>query len=68
MGCLIGAELTEQFEGRARDFLLAGQEHGVMVLVAGASVIRFTPSLIIPEADIKEGLKRFEHAVAQVVG
>lgn len=67
-GCLLGAELNEKFEGRARDFLLAGQEHGVMVLVAGASVIRFTPSLIIPQEDVKEGLQRFEQAVAQVVG
>ena len=67
-GCLIGAELSEQFEGRARDFLLAGQEHGVMVLIAGANVIRFTPSLIIPEGDMKEGLQRFEKAVAQVAG
>lgn len=67
-GCLIGAELSEQYEGRARDFLLAGQEHGVMVLIAGANVIRFTPSLIIPEGDMKEGLQRFEKAVAQVAG
>jgi acetylornithine/N-succinyldiaminopimelate aminotransferase len=67
-GCLLGAELSEKYEGRARDFLLAGQEHGVMVLVAGASVIRLTPSLIIPQEDIKEGLQRFEKAVAQIVG
>lgn len=67
-GCLIGAELSEKFEGRAKDFLLAGQEHGVMVLIAGANVIRLTPSLVIPEDDVKEGLKRFEKAVAQVVG
>lgn len=67
-GCLLGAELSEKFAGRARDFLLAGQEHGVMVLVAGASVIRLTPSLIIPQEDIKEGLQRFEKAVAQIVG
>jgi acetylornithine/N-succinyldiaminopimelate aminotransferase len=67
-GCLLGAELSDKFEGRARDFLLAGQEHGVMVLVAGANVIRLTPSLIIPEEDIKEGLQRFEKAVAQVIG
>ena len=67
-GCLLGAELSEKYEGRARDFLLAGQEHGVMVLIAGASVIRLTPSLVIPQEDIKEGLQRFEQAVAQVIG
>ena len=38
-----------------------------MSLVAGANVVRFTPSLVIPEADIAEGLARFERAVAKVV-
>ncbi|MDV6327633.1 aspartate aminotransferase family protein [Idiomarina sp. PL1-037] len=67
-GLLLGAAMNEEYEGRARDFLLAGQEHGVMVLIAGANVVRFTPSLVISEEDIKEGLQRFEKAVAQVVG
>lgn len=66
-GCLIGAELSDSYAGRAKDFMLAGQEHGVMVLIAGANVLRFTPSLIIPEDDVKEGLQRLEKAVAQVV-
>ena len=67
-GLLLGAAMNKEYEGRARDFLLAGQEHGVMVLIAGANVVRFTPSLVISEEDIKEGLQRFEKAVAQVVG
>lgn len=67
-GLLLGAELAEKYEGKARDFLTAGGEEGVMVLIAGPSVIRFTPSLIVPEADIEEGLARFERAVAKVVG
>ena len=67
-GLLLGAAMNKEYEGRARDFLLAGQEHGVMVLIAGANVVRFTPSLVIYEEDIKEGLQRFEKAVAQVVG
>lgn len=67
-GLLLGAALNEEYEGRARDFLLAGQEHGVMVLIAGANVVRFAPSLVISEEDVKEGLQRFEKAVAQVVG
>ncbi len=67
-GMLLGAELADQYEGKARDFLNAGGEEGVMVLVAGPSVIRFTPSLVIPEADIHEGLARFERAIAKVVG
>ncbi|MFC0445656.1 aspartate aminotransferase family protein [Pseudidiomarina halophila] len=67
-GLLIGAELSDKYEGKARDFLNAGADEGVMVLVAGPNVIRFTPSLIIPEADVIEGLARFEKAVAKLVG
>ncbi|ALO44626.1 aspartate aminotransferase family protein [Pseudoalteromonas phenolica] len=66
-GLLLGAVLNEQFEGRARDFLVASMKHGLMTLVAGTNVVRFTPSLVIEEDDIKAGLARFELAVADVV-
>lgn len=66
-GLLLGAALNDQFKGKAREFLVAAAEHGLMVLVAGTDVVRFTPSLVIPEADIAEGMQRFEKAVAQVV-
>ena len=66
-GLLLGGVVTEQYKGRAKDFLVAGVKEGVMSLVAGADVVRFTPSLVIPEADIREGMARFEKAVAAVV-
>ena len=66
-GLLLGAVLNSKFEGRARDFLVASTKHGLMSLVAGTNVVRFTPSLVIPIEDIKEGLARFEKAVADVV-
>ncbi|MBB1360660.1 MULTISPECIES: aspartate aminotransferase family protein [unclassified Shewanella] len=66
-GLLIGAVLNEQYEGRSRDFLVASVAEGLMSLMAGANVVRFAPSLVIPEADIAEGLLRFERAVAKVV-
>ena len=66
-GLLLGAVLNSKFEGRARDFLVASTKHGLMSLVAGINVVRFTPSLVIPLEDIKEGLARFEKAVADVV-
>jgi len=66
-GLLIGAVLNDKFEGRARDFLVASANNGLMNLVAGMNVIRFTPSLVIPFEDIKEGLTRFEKAVSDVV-
>ncbi len=66
-GLLLGAVLNEQYQGRSREFLLASVDNGLMTLMAGANVVRFTPSLIIPESDIAEGLARFEKAVAKVV-
>ncbi|RLV58126.1 aspartate aminotransferase family protein [Parashewanella curva] len=66
-GLLIGGVLNSKYEGRAKEFLVAAMEEGVMSLVAGANVVRFTPSLVIPEADIVEGLARYERAIAKVV-
>ncbi|WP_343711689.1 bifunctional acetylornithine/succinyldiaminopimelate transaminase [Kosakonia radicincitans] len=67
MGLLIGAELAAPFKGRARDFLYAAADAGVMVLNAGPDVMRFAPSLVIDEQDIDEGMRRFASAVEKVV-
>lgn len=66
-GMLLGAALNEKFKGRSRDFLLASADLGLFVLMAGTDVVRFAPSLVIPDADILEGMARFEQAVAKVV-
>ncbi|MDF2178665.1 aspartate aminotransferase family protein [Aliiglaciecola sp. CAU 1673] len=66
-GLLLGAVLNDNYQGRSRDFLVASTAEHLMVLIAGANVVRFAPSLIIPDEDIKEGLARFERAVAKVV-
>ena len=66
-GLLLGGALNEKYQGRARDFLVAATAEKLMCLVAGTNVVRFAPSLIIPDADIQEGLTRFERAVAKVV-
>lgn len=66
-GLLIGAALNDKFAGRAREFLVAAAEEQLMCLIAGANVVRFTPSLIIPDEEIQQGLARFERAVAKVV-
>ncbi|MGF1713429.1 aspartate aminotransferase family protein [Photobacterium chitinilyticum] len=65
-GLLLGAALNEEWQGRARDILLAAGEEGLMVLVAGANVVRFTPSLVIDKADIDEGMARLECAIAKL--
>lgn len=67
MGLLIGAELKPQHHGRARDFLYAAADAGVMVLNAGPDVMRFVPSLVIDESDIDEGMARFAQAVQRVL-
>lgn len=66
-GMLLGCALNSDYQGKARDFLVESTKAGLMCLVAGANVVRFAPSLIIPDEDIKEGLARFEKAVAAVV-
>ncbi|WP_414829511.1 aspartate aminotransferase family protein [Alteromonas sp. H39] len=65
-GMLLGCALNDDYQGRARDFLVASADEKLMCLVAGMNVIRFAPSLIIPEEDIREGMARFERAVATV--
>lgn len=66
-GMLLGCALNEKYQGRARDFMMAATKEHLMCLIAGANVIRFAPSLVIPDEDIKEGLARFERAVTAVV-
>lgn len=66
-GLLLGCVMNEQFAGRAKDFLQASSEEGLMVLIAGANVVRFAPSLVITKEEVLEGLARFERAVARVV-
>ncbi|NTS78876.1 aspartate aminotransferase family protein [Catenovulum sp. SM1970] len=66
-GLLLGCVLTPEYHGKARDFIAAAVEQGLMILVAGPNVLRFAPSLVVSEDDIKQGLARFEQAIAQVV-
>ncbi|GAJ78558.1 acetylornithine aminotransferase [Vibrio sp. JCM 18905] len=66
-GLLLGAALNEEWQGRARDVLVAAGRQGLMVLVAGANVVRFTPSLVITQQEIEEGLAKLDKAIATLV-
>jgi acetylornithine/N-succinyldiaminopimelate aminotransferase len=66
LGLLIGCVLSDAWKGRAKDFFNAAEHEGVMVLQAGPDVVRFAPSLVVEDADIEEGLNRFERAVAKL--
>jgi acetylornithine/N-succinyldiaminopimelate aminotransferase len=66
LGLLLGAPVSAAWKGRAKEIVNAGLRHGVWALVAGPDVLRLAPSLVIPEADLAEGLKRLEAAVAEL--
>ena len=63
MGLLLGCVLNDAWKGRAKDIFNAAEKENLMILQAGPDVVRFAPSLVVEEADIKEGLDRFERAV-----
>jgi len=65
-GLLIGAALNDDYQGRAKEILLLAMDEGVMTLIAGANVVRFAPSLIVPDEDIRAGMAMFEKAVAKI--
>ncbi|MFV0449269.1 MAG: aspartate aminotransferase family protein [Vibrio sp.] len=66
-GLLIGAALNEEWQGRARDILVAAGKQGLMILMAGANVVRLTPSLVIEKEEIEQGLARLDKAIASLV-
>ena len=63
MGLLIGCVLSDAWKGRAKDVFNAAEKENLMILQAGPDVVRFAPSLVVEDADITEGLDRFERAV-----
>ncbi|MGO2132964.1 MAG: aspartate aminotransferase family protein [Halomonas sp.] len=67
MGLLMGAEMSTEYQDRAKDILPLAIEEGVMALVAGPNVLRLAPSLVVPEADIAEGMARLERAIERLV-
>ena len=66
-GLLVGAELSEAWHGQGAKFLAAARDEGVMLLVAGPKVLRMTPSLLITELEIADGMQRLERAIAKVL-
>jgi len=65
MGLLLGCELVPAHAGKAKELVTLAEKHGVMILQAGPDVLRLAPSLVIPMADVKEGLARLGKAVAE---
>ena len=67
MGLLIGAQMAPAYQDQAKDILPLAIDEGLMALIAGPNVLRMAPSLVIPEADIEEGMARLERAIATLV-
>ncbi|MBF1850348.1 aminotransferase class III-fold pyridoxal phosphate-dependent enzyme, partial [Acinetobacter baumannii] len=65
-GLLIGCVLKAEYAGKAKDITTWAGEEGLLALIAGPNVVRFTPSLIIPEQDIDEGIARLKRALAKL--
>ena len=65
-GLLIGCELCDTWQDRARDILTACTAHGLLVLVAGPNVLRIAPALTISKAEITRGLGLLEGAIADI--
>ncbi|WP_052281693.1 aspartate aminotransferase family protein [Kluyvera genomosp. 1] len=67
VGLLIGCALRDEYAGKAKQISLLAAEEGLMVLIAGANVVRFAPALIVNEEDVTLGLNRFEAACERFI-
>ncbi len=53
--------------GRRKPSVTPAAEEGVMILIAGANVVRFAPALNVSEEEVNSGLDRVERACARFV-
>ncbi|HDG1696729.1 TPA: aspartate aminotransferase family protein [Kluyvera ascorbata] len=67
IGLLIGCALRNEYAGKAKQISLLAAEEGLMVLIAGANVVRFAPALIVNEEDVTLGLNRFAAACERFI-
>ncbi|WP_370603455.1 aspartate aminotransferase family protein [Citrobacter braakii] len=66
LGLLIGCVLNAEFAGKAKLISQEAAVAGVMVLIAGANVVRFAPALNVSEEEIATGLERFALACERI--
>ena len=65
MGLLLGCVLNEQYQGKAGDFVKVALQEKLMILQAGANVVRLAPSLLLNDEDRVEGIKRLKQTAAK---
>ena len=66
LGLLIGCVLNAEFAGKAKLIAQEAAVAGVMVLIAGANVVRFAPALNVSEEEVATGLDRFALACERI--
>ncbi|ELT0526287.1 TPA: aspartate aminotransferase family protein [Citrobacter freundii] len=66
LGLLIGCVLNAEFAGKAKFISQEAAVAGVMVLIAGANVVRFAPALNVSEEEVATGLDRFALACERI--
>lgn len=66
-GLLLGAVLNEQYQDQAKAFFLESAKQGLLILVAGANVLRFAPALNISDDLIDQAMLKLKQAVKNIV-
>ena len=66
-GLMLGAVLRGEWAGRAGELGELCRRRGTLVLQAGPDVLRFLPPLNITDAELDEGMDRFEAAMREAV-
>ncbi|HTD05213.1 MAG TPA: acetylornithine/succinylornithine family transaminase [Undibacterium sp.] len=64
-GLMLGLVLTEQYRGRAKEITKAAEAQGLLLLIAGADVVRFLPALIVSDEQISEAMSLLQRAVKE---
>jgi succinylornithine aminotransferase len=63
VGLLIGCELADSHQGKAKAMTNLAAEEGLIALIAGPNVVRFAPALNITQEEMDLGLQRFQVAM-----
>ena len=66
-GLLIGAVLSDKYQGKSKDFLAKCATKNLLTLVAGPNVVRIAPSLNISRDEFDQGIKLLEEAAGEFV-
>lgn len=66
-GLMLGLELTQAYQGRAKELTRLAEAEGLLLLIAGPDVVRVVPPLIVSDDEIDEALRRLRPALAALV-